>query len=243
MTRDPWMKFYPSDWRADPALRMCSLAARGLWIEMIGLMHASDRYGHLLVNGSPPNSTQLSVLAGAPSPQVPELLGELEAAGVFSRTKEGVIYSRRMTRDDKKRQTARKNGKMGGNPSLGKQRENPASDNPQDKDRDKTQKPEARSQSPPIAPQGAFAEFWAAYPKKVEKAGAERQFKAALKRGIPPDRIIAGAKRYAGSDTVQRGFVKNPTTWLNAGCWDDEELPISASSQLPTDFMAMARRA
>lgn len=36
---DPWLKFYPTDWRSDPALKMCSLAARGLWIEMIALMH------------------------------------------------------------------------------------------------------------------------------------------------------------------------------------------------------------
>ena len=47
----PWMKFYPSDWRADPALRMCSLGARGLWAEMMCIMHEAEPYGCLLVNG------------------------------------------------------------------------------------------------------------------------------------------------------------------------------------------------
>ena len=55
-TRDtrklPWMKFYPADWRADPALRMCSLAARGLWMEMLSIMHEADPRGSLRTNVS-----------------------------------------------------------------------------------------------------------------------------------------------------------------------------------------------
>lgn len=145
---DPWMKFYPTDWRSDPALRMCSMAARGLWIEMIALMHEATPYGHLLVSGRSPTDAQLAVLVGAPSDQVPEMIGELESAGVFSRTREGVIYSRKMTRTAKKAAVARKNGKNGGNPALSKDRENPPSVKGQDKGGDNTQKPEARSQKP-----------------------------------------------------------------------------------------------
>jgi len=29
--KNPWVTFYPTDWRADPGLRHCSLAARGRW--------------------------------------------------------------------------------------------------------------------------------------------------------------------------------------------------------------------
>lgn len=148
---DPWMKFYPTDWRSDPALRMCSMAARGLWIEMIALMHEAVPYGHLLVSGRSPTDTQLAVLAGAPPEQISEMIGELESAGVFSRTKEGVIYSRKMTRTAKKAAIARKNGKNGGNPSLSKQSRNPPSDNHQDKGGVKPQKPEARDKSIPEA--------------------------------------------------------------------------------------------
>ena len=141
---DPWFKFYPTDWRSDPALRMCSLAARGLWIEMIALMHEAVPYGHLLVSGRSPTETQLAVLAGTTPDQIPELLGELDAAGVFSRTKEGVIYSRKMTRLAKKSAIARKNGKNGGNPTLGKHAENKPLVNPEDNAGLKPQKPEAR---------------------------------------------------------------------------------------------------
>lgn len=143
---DPWLKFYPTDWRSDPALKMCSLAARGLWIEMIALMHEAVPYGHLLVSGRSPTDAQLAVLAGAPMDQITDILGELESAGVFSRTREGVIYSRKMTRTAKKAAIARKNGRKGGNPSLCKETEKGASVNQITTDEVKTQKPEARSQ-------------------------------------------------------------------------------------------------
>ena len=144
---DPWLKFYPTDWRSDPALRLCSLAARGLWIEMLAMMHEAVPCGHLLIAGRSPTDAQLAVLVGAPSEQIPELISELESAGVFSRTREGVIYSRKMTRMTKKAAVARKNGKNGGNPVLCKDRENQPSVKGQDKGGDKPQKPEARSQT------------------------------------------------------------------------------------------------
>lgn len=144
--KNPFLKFYTSDWRADPALRTCSMAARGLWLEMICLMHEATPYGHLLVNGQSPTDTQLALLVGAPPEQIAALLGELESAGVFSRTRSRVIYSRKLTRMAKKSAISAKNGRKGGNPSLcnngGKSRQL----NPDLKGEDKPQKPEARSQ-------------------------------------------------------------------------------------------------
>ncbi|NUB07026.1 hypothetical protein FW320_12680 [Azospirillum sp. Vi22] len=155
----PWLKFFPTDWRADQGLRVVSLAARGLWIECMCIMHEADPYGHLVVNGRPVTDTQLALLTGASPDQLAGLLTELELAGVFSRNSKGVVYSRRMTRDHKKSQTARKNGKTGGNPNLCSEKENSASDKGQVKrrvkGRDNTQRPEARNQNiPPKSPQG-----------------------------------------------------------------------------------------
>jgi hypothetical protein len=130
----PWLKFYPTDWRADPALRMCSLAARGLWMEMLCIMHEATPYGSLRVNGRAVTDRQLAALAGG---DVDGLLAELEDAGVFSREDDGTIFSRRMQRDAEKAAKDKANGKGGGNPSL-KRGVNPP---------DKAQKPEARSQT------------------------------------------------------------------------------------------------
>ncbi|WP_085908298.1 hypothetical protein [Kiloniella majae] len=147
--KNPWFKFFPTDWRADPALRMCSLSARGLWIEMLCIMH--DAEGFLEINGIPVNERALASLSGCLIEDVNELLIELENAGVYSLDRKGRIYSRRITRDVKKARTARKNGKNGGNPTLSKQRKNSPSvkgfKELSDKGEDKTQKPEARSQS------------------------------------------------------------------------------------------------
>lgn len=145
MTATPWMKFYPQDWRSDEKLRLCSLAARGLWIEMLAIMHRSERYGQLMIGGKAPTEAQLAVQVGTSPQDVQALLSELESAEVFSRTGSGVIYSRRMTRDYKKAQNARKNGKKGGNPKLSNNTGNPGWDNPEDKGGDKPQKPEART--------------------------------------------------------------------------------------------------
>lgn len=69
--------------------------------------------------------------------------------------------------------------------------------------------------------QADFDNFWAVYPKRVSKAGAIRKFKASLQIATA-EQIINGAKRYAASKQVKEGFVKDPTTWLHNGCWDDE---------------------
>jgi hypothetical protein len=155
--RNPWMKFYPSDWRQDPNLHGCSLAARGLWMEMLCLMQQAIPYGHLLVNGNPPDANRRSRLAGAAPDEVTVLLAELEREGVFSRTADGVIYSRRMVRDAEKERQDRENDKLGGNPNLrhrSGRRLDGTGVNPSDMPRvdraDKAQKPEATIQN--IAP-------------------------------------------------------------------------------------------
>src|SRR6185437_10453388 len=101
MPSRPWLKFYPADWQADQALRSVGLEARGLWLECMCIMHRAEPYGHLVVNGRPVTDTQLAVLAGTQPDRVPALMAELATAGVFSRNRAGVVYSRRMTRDEK----------------------------------------------------------------------------------------------------------------------------------------------
>lgn len=102
-----WMKFWPADWQSDASLRMSGLAARGLWIECIAIMHTADPYGHLLINGKQPTAKQLASIVGSNEREVTKLLTELGDAGVFSRTEEGVIFSRRMVRDNERSEGGR----------------------------------------------------------------------------------------------------------------------------------------
>lgn len=114
----PAIMFYPGDWLQDD-VSGCSLAAQGLWLRMMFLMHNSDRYGYLSLNGSPIPPESVARRCGCDTlAQYETLLDELIKARVPEVTKEGIILSRRMVRDDKKRRDGSKYGRLGGNPSL-----------------------------------------------------------------------------------------------------------------------------
>lgn len=116
--RRPWLRFYPSDWLGDERLRLCSYGAKGLWADLIALMHKGEPYGYLVVNGLQPQAKHLArILGGSPS-EIVKLLSELRKAGVFSQTEDGTIYSRRMVRDKAREEASREIGKAGGNPHL-----------------------------------------------------------------------------------------------------------------------------
>jgi hypothetical protein len=148
-------KWYWSDWMSDPGVRASSYAARGLWIDMLCIAAQADPTGYVVLNGRPLNAPEIARLTGGHASEVEILLDELERNGVFTRDRHGRIYSRRMLREQKKTKVAVINGKLGGNPTLGNKRRNSASDNqqdnPPDKGRDKTHKPEARNQEPASA--------------------------------------------------------------------------------------------
>ena len=115
---DPWFKFYPSDWMADEALAVCSPAARGVWIAALCIMHKAEPRGHLTLNGRKPSLRQLGALLRVSAAEAEELLDELVEAGVASRNKGGIIYSRRMVKDTQRAERSRANGRRGGNPAL-----------------------------------------------------------------------------------------------------------------------------
>jgi hypothetical protein len=146
--RLPYMKWYPSDWRADPRVRMCSLAARGLWTDLISYMHEGEPYGHLLIDSKKPSEADIAALVARPLGEVRKALAELADRGVYSTTEDGTIYSRRMVRDKAKAERDRENGRGGGNPTL-KPTVN-GGVNPPDKAPDKAhyQNPETRTKIP-----------------------------------------------------------------------------------------------
>jgi biotin operon repressor len=111
----PAILFYTGDWLKDPAVRMMTLTQRGLWIDMLALMYESTDRGYLaLKNGQPVSIEQLCRMVGCKEEIVEECLESMEAVGVFSRTKDGVIYSRRMVNDEKIRESKAKAGRASG---------------------------------------------------------------------------------------------------------------------------------
>jgi len=76
-----------------------SIAARGLWMECLCIMHEAKPYGHLVLNGEPVEGDILARMTGTSVDEVSALMAELRQAGVLSVTSKGVVFSRRMTKD------------------------------------------------------------------------------------------------------------------------------------------------
>jgi hypothetical protein len=83
--------------------------------------------------------------------------------------------------------------------------------------------------SPPTSPAqdiytAAFETWWKQYPKRVAKAQAHREYMRVIKSGrATTEDLFAGVLRYSSERTGQDPkYTKHPSTWLNAGCWNDE---------------------
>ncbi len=239
MSGTTWTKFYWSDWESDPALRLCSLAAQGLWMRMLCIASAHDPIGYVAVAGRGLDETALARMTGCSGSEAADLLGELERNGVFSRDRTGRIFSRRMVNDAKRAAIARKNGKMGGNPSLGKGEGKAGPDNPPDNPRLKTQEPEARSQRKdreatlpadrrPAEPWKADAHFndaWdASTPEMRKRAKSKAVAWREWRRAITieqPDVIASAVRLYVRTDPdVGRTGGPGLHLWLKDRRWE-----------------------
>lgn len=247
-----------SDWMSDPGVRACSLAAKGLWKDMLciaGMNHGRDR-GYVLIGGRVPTTTDLARLVGATPDEVEICLSELERNQVFNRDRRGAIYCRRMVRAEKNR----KNGKLGGSPKHKKNKENkksvgqntyphiPIPDSIESSPSDSTpheslfddrevdvSEHATKAVSADDWPPDFVDQFWKAYPpqRRTEKTKVAAKL-AALRRTRTATwaQIMAGLLRYSASRDVARGFAKGPMPWLNGGCWQDEFTEFTGDDRL-----------
>lgn len=124
MGKLPALQFYPGDWRKDPAVQSLTFEQRGVWFEMLMIMHESAHRGKMTLNGKPMPTEAIANILGGGMTEVllNQILTTLLERGVASREPEtGIIYNRRMVRDEYIRQIRSQAGKKGGNPNLVKQ--------------------------------------------------------------------------------------------------------------------------
>lgn len=93
--RRPSFQFYPADWRNNANLRRCSWEARGVWIEVIGLMHDSDQYGVLHWP-----LKEIAQALGAPVKLIQELASKSVMKGRDKGVCEAYVYTPRSHRKD-----------------------------------------------------------------------------------------------------------------------------------------------
>lgn len=239
----PSMQFYPGDWQRDAALRSCSVGARGLWIEMICVMHQAEPYGYLVVNGKPIAPDTLARMVGCTPAECRKWLAELEEMGVLSRDGDA-IFSRRMVKDEHNRKVRADGGKLGGNPKLmdGSKVNHKVNHTPNHTVNDDANHaptigltPSSSSSSslktPPKPPGSVpdplpgFLAFWEAWPSHKRKANKLRCLRRWIADGCESraDDIVEKVRAWAASeDWTKAGgeYVPAPLVWLDQQRYD-----------------------
>ena len=160
-TKAPSMQWYPGDWQRDFGVRSCSLAARGLWREMLDVMHDGEPRGTMQVGRKIiSDPAEIGAMVGAkPGEDVAAMLAELEAADVFSRNESGAIYSRRMVRDSYISEVRRASGSKGGEVAQAKLR-GKTEETPADAVAEEKKAEEKREELPTALDTEAFRAAW-----------------------------------------------------------------------------------
>ncbi len=115
----PSMQMYPGDWLKDAGLRLCSPAARGVWIDMLMLMFECPQRGVFRMKnqkmGGHLSPVSLSEILNTVPGALPKHIDELLRKGVARiARKDGAIYSKRLVRDEHKRRHKAMAGSKGG---------------------------------------------------------------------------------------------------------------------------------
>ena len=119
MSKIPSFQFYPADWLNNIPLQSCSLAARGLLINMMCVMHQSEKYGYFLIRDKKPTPKQSQLCLKCDTKSFSRCIKELLETKCIRIDDNGVYYCRRMIEDEKLREIRRVAGGKGGNPKLG----------------------------------------------------------------------------------------------------------------------------
>lgn len=118
-------------------------------------------------------------------------------------------------------------GECGGNAGTGRP---PEKEKEKEKERSKPSPASGKPMRGTSGPADGFEDFWAVWPKRVDKQSA-----IAAWRKLKPDaalagQIVAAVQRHAGSEAWLRDggqFIPYPSTWLNGRRWEDEVEPAA----------------
>ena len=104
-------------------------------------------------------------------------------------------------------------------------------------DADKIRKEQKRGDEKRKQQEAFFLDFWNAYGKKVEK---EKCLKKWMSLTYDEYQLALDKVDLYVASTPDVQFRKNPLTWLNGKCWNDEII-LPSQKQLPTKFEQAAK--
>lgn len=207
-------QFYPGDWLKDTALKRCSFAAKGVWIDMLCLMSESDERGVLITGNRAWSETEIALAIGGNMDSTVGLIRELLNNGVARKRADGAIFSARMLKDEATRKARSRAGMIsGGNKLLSRQNTNTLQ---------KTEDEAGSSGGGGLGEELAAAAIYGEYPLKVGRPAAFRAINHCLRVGYDPEmlreRTILYAAAIKGTDTL----IPHPSTWFNQERFNDD---------------------
>jgi hypothetical protein len=216
MKKLPSIQFYPGDWRKDPGVQSLSFEERGIWLELLFLMHESESPGRLLLGGNPYPIDRLARLLGLSAGYLGVIITTLITLGVASRCeKTGALMNRRMVRDRGKQLKLSESGKKGGNPNFQKGKPNPYYNKGEDKGEDNqniSPSSSSSSSNTPISPKPP------ASPSSEEEV-LQLEAESPPRPSLTPEQLEVGS-----------WFGRRPTT-----AWSEKELKAWAKVPKPID--------
>ena len=109
MSKLPYMQFYPDQWMTEAGLRACSLAARGLWMDLLCHMWKATERGVLKTGKQVWGLAEIANAVSVDPKTAQDLLSDLLLHDVTERRKkDGALICRRMVREEKVRKQTRK---------------------------------------------------------------------------------------------------------------------------------------
>ena len=101
MAKQPSFMFYTGDWLKDPKLAMCSVQARGIWIDLLCAMHEQDRSGQ--ITGTTEQFARICRCTAVQFVQAADELKSTGTADVTERNGKMTVINRRMKREHQER--------------------------------------------------------------------------------------------------------------------------------------------
>jgi hypothetical protein len=247
----PAFQFYTADWRNNAKLRRCSAAARGVWMDVLCVLHDSDEYGvcrwplaDLANSANAPiklvrELVDKDVLKGAdrgaqPYVYTPRHAGKDGDSVTLVEAGAGPCwYSSRFVRDEWVRQRRGSATQFSEeNQPPKKQPKAPPKHTIGDRQGDGPTSSSTYLSKPSAShpPSGRADEFWQAWPKSERKQDRAKVFEHWRAKGLDAlaDVILADVRIKRGSQKWAEGFVEAPLVYLRGKRWEDGVMPDEA---------------
>lgn len=226
----------------NPELSRCSMAARGLWIEILCLSFECEERGVFISGGVPwPKEDVAAACRGDHSANL-LLLQELLTKGVAKIDKRGAIFSARMVRDEEIRKIRSESGEKGGRPTVSEKQNESKTKAKHEAKAKQIPEDEYEEEVEDEKKSINFDIFWSLYPKKIAKDNAIRSWNKINPSPELFKKIIDSLKIQIKSDgwrTDCGKFIPYPATWLNGMRWEDD---VSPAYKLKSDAEIKAER-